>query len=74
MPTLPDNPHFPKLPDDPIHAVNLMITLINQATYLQRKLIASLEEKHAREGGYNEKLLKKRLEYRANSLQNTQTS
>lgn len=63
-PTLPDSPHFPKLPDNPTQAVNLMITLINQATYLQRKLIESLEEKHAREGGYSEKLLKKRLEYR----------
>ena len=74
MPTLPDNPNFPKLPDDPTKAVNLMITLINQATYLQRKLIESLEEKHAREGGYSEKLLKKRLEYRANSRPNIPTS
>ncbi len=62
--TLPDSPNFPKLPDDPTMAVNLMITLVNQATYLQRKLITSLEDKHAREGGYSEKLLKKRLEYR----------
>lgn len=63
-PTLPDNPNFPKLPSNPVHAVNLLITLVNQATYLQRKLIQSLEEKHAREGGFSEKLLKKRLEYR----------
>lgn len=28
-------------------------------------IIKSLEEKHAREGGYSEKLLKKRLEYRS---------
>jgi len=67
-PTLPDSPNFPKLPDNPTQAVNLMITLVNQATYLQRKLIKSLEEKHAREGGYSEKLLKKRLEYRSKPL------
>lgn len=64
LPTLPDSPHFPCLPDNPTKATNLMITLVNQATYLQRKLIESLEEKHAKEGGYSEKLLKKRLEYR----------
>ncbi len=63
-PTLPDIPSFPKLPSNTTHAVNLMITLINQATYLQRKLIESLEEKHTKEGGFSEKLLKKRLEYR----------
>ena len=62
--TLPDSPHFPHLPDNPTHAVNLMITLVNQATYLQRKLIQSLEHKHTTEGGYSENLLKKRLEYR----------
>lgn len=64
LPTLPNNPNFPKLPSNPTHAVNLLITLVNQATYLQRKLIQSLEEKHTREGGFSEKLLKKRLEYR----------
>jgi four helix bundle suffix protein len=65
LPTLPDLPNFPHLPDNPTRAVNLMITLVNQATYLQGKLIRSLEEKHAREGGFSEKLLKKRLEYRS---------
>ncbi len=53
----------PTLPDQ---AINLMITLINQANYLNDKLIKSLEEKHAKEGGFNENLLKKRLEYRKN--------
>ncbi len=65
-PTLPDSPNFPNLPDTPDRAVNLMITLINQANYLTDKLIKSLEEKHAKEGGFNENLLKKRLEYRKN--------
>ena len=63
-PSLPDSPDFPHLPNHPDQAVNLMITLINQANYLTDKLIKSLEEKHAREGGFNEKLLKKRLDYR----------
>ena len=63
-PTLPDNPNFPDLPNDKEKAVNLMITLINQANYLQDRLIKSLEEKHMREGGFTEKLYKKRIEYR----------
>jgi len=63
-PTLPDNPNFPDLPNDKEKAVNLMITLINQANYLQDRLIKSLEEKHMKEGGFTEKLYKKRVEYR----------
>lgn len=65
-PTLPDSPNFPHLPNQPEVAINLLITLINQANYLTDKLIKSLEEKHAREGGFSENLLKKRLEYRKN--------
>lgn len=63
-PTLPDSPDFPDLPNQPEIAINLMITLVNQANYLTDKLIKSLEEKHTREGGFNEKLLKNRLDYR----------
>lgn len=63
-PILPNSPDFPHLPNLPNQAINLMITLINQANYLADKLIKSLEEKHAREGGFSEKLLKKRLDYR----------
>jgi four helix bundle suffix protein len=44
-----------------------MITLINQENYLLDKLIASLKEKHMKEGGFNESLYKKRVEYRKNS-------
>lgn len=51
-PTLPDSPNFPNLPDSPKLAVNLMITLVNQANYLLQKLADSLEQKHTREGGY----------------------
>lgn len=63
-PYLPASPNFPSLPTHPNHAVNLLITLITQANYLIDKLIESLKEKHTKEGGFNENLLKKRLEYR----------
>jgi len=63
-PYLPTNPHFPSLPSDPTKAVNLLITLIQQANYLIDRLIISLKEKHTKEGGFNENLLKKRLDYR----------
>lgn len=63
-PTLPDSPNFPNLPDNPEATVNLMVTLINQAIYLIGKLIASLKDKHMREGGLTEELYRKRVEYR----------
>ncbi|MBU3979331.1 four helix bundle suffix domain-containing protein, partial [Patescibacteria group bacterium] len=63
----PDSPNFPNLPKDPEKAVNLMITLINQANYLIDKLIISLKEKHMKEGGLTEELYRKRVEYRKNN-------
>lgn len=63
-PTLLDRPNFPNLPHNPEVAVNLMITLINQANYLIDKLIISLKEKHTKEGGLTEELYRKRIEYR----------
>ena len=63
-PTLPSSPSFPSLPTDPQIAVNLLVSLIKQANYLIDKLIISLKEKHTREGGFSENLLKKRLEYK----------
>lgn len=63
-PYLPSQPNFPSLPKDQTQATNLLITLIQQANYLIDKLISSLKEKHTKEGGFNENLLKKRLEYR----------
>lgn len=66
-PTLPDNPNFPDLPNDPIRAVNLMVTLTNQANYFLDRLITSLKDKHMKEGGFNEKLYKSRIEYRKNN-------
>lgn len=58
---LPDNPYIPNLPADLERAVNLLITLINQANYLLDRQILSLEQKFTEEGGYSENLFKKRL-------------
>lgn len=63
-PTLPDSPNFPNLPDDPNRAVNLMVTLINQANFLIDRLVVSLKEKHKKEGGLTEELYRERKEYR----------
>ncbi|MFC1600633.1 four helix bundle suffix domain-containing protein [Patescibacteria group bacterium] len=63
-PILPDSPNFPNFPDNPEVAVNIMVTLINQANYLQDKLIASLKEKHKTQGGLTEELYRTRKEYR----------
>lgn len=65
-PTLFDIPDFPDLPDGLPETVNLMITLVNQAIYLQKKLAASLQEKFVKEGGFRENLFKKRLEEKRN--------
>jgi len=62
--TLPDSPDFPNLPDSPTKAVNFLITLTNQAIYLQKKLKTSLEEKFVEKGGFRENLFKKRLNYK----------
>ena len=66
-PYLPDSPNFPDLPDHPTAAVNLMITLINQAIYLQKRLQQSLEQKFVEKGGFRENLFKKRFEQRSKS-------
>lgn len=55
-PTLPDSPNFPNLPNDSAQAVNLMITLVNQAIYLQKRLQESLEKKFVEKGGFRENL------------------
>jgi len=67
-PTLPDSPNFPPLPNRAELAVNLMITLINQANFLIDKLLISLNEKHMKEGGFTERLYKKRIEYRSKNF------
>lgn len=44
--------------------VNYLIDLLTRSGYLLDKQINAVEEKHQREGGYNEKLLRKRLIYK----------
>ena len=56
----------PNLPNNPIEAANLLITLISLNTFLLDKQIKSLEEKFVTEGGYRENLFKKRMDYRKN--------
>lgn len=63
-PTLPTSPNFPDIPSDLTETVNLMITLINQAIYLQKKLEQSLEQKFIKEGGFRENLFKKRMNFK----------
>lgn len=43
--------------------VNYLIDLNARSNYLLDQQIRAVEEKHQKEGGYNENLLKRRLEY-----------
>lgn len=61
---LPDLPDWPRLPSSDDEALNMLVTLINQENYLLDRLIASLKEKHMKEGGFTEKLYNQRKEYR----------
>jgi len=63
-PYLPSQPYFPPLPSYPTQAVNLLITLIQQANYLIDKLIDALKEKFIKEGGFRENLFQKRINFR----------
>lgn len=44
--------------------VNYLIDLLIRCGYLLDRQMNAVEEKHRKEGGYNENLLKKRLEYK----------
>lgn len=44
--------------------LNYLIDLLTRSGYLLDRQMNALEEKHTKEGGYNEKLHKRRLEYR----------
>src|SRR3989344_6989960 len=44
--------------------VNYLVDLLIRSGYLLDKQMNSLEEKHRKEGGYNENLLRRRLDYR----------
>lgn len=58
----------PTLPDSPELAVNLMLTLINQANFLIDRLLKSLEKRFIEQGGFRENLFRKRLNYRKDKL------
>lgn len=53
-----------ELPKNSEEAANFLLTLCHQATYLLSRQVKSLEEKHQKEGGYTEKLYRKRIEFR----------
>jgi four helix bundle suffix protein len=57
----------PNLPTDPIEGANMLLTFCQMEGYLLKQQVVSLELKHQTEGGFREKLLKKRLEYRRSS-------
>lgn len=54
----------PKLFGEPEKDANFLITLCHIESYLLDKQIKSVENKFIREGGYSEKLARKRREYR----------
>ena len=62
----PDNPYIPALPPNQESAVNLLLTLINQACFLLDRQGLALEEKFVKEGGYSENLFQRRIKERNN--------
>lgn len=60
----PNSLNTPNLPNDPTEAANLLLTLCNLEGYLLRKHVASLEKKHATEGGLTERLYQNRKQFR----------
>lgn len=48
--------------------VNYLVDLLTRSGYLLDKQMNALEQKHEREGGYSERLLRKRLNYRKSKL------
>lgn len=60
----PPTPPIPLLPKDKALVVNLMIDLLTRTGYLLDQQRRSLEEKHQKEGGFTEKLYKKRKDFR----------
>lgn len=60
----PTSLNTPKLPNTPDEAANMLLTFCNMEGFLLKKLVASLIEKHEKEGGLTERLYQKRTEYR----------
>jgi four helix bundle suffix protein len=61
---LPNWANEPNLQKNPEIFANLLLTLMRMECYLLDKLIRTMEDKFVREGGYTEKLFKKRLQFR----------
>lgn len=66
--TSPTSLNTPNLPNSPVEAANMLLTFCNMEGFLLKKLVASLLEKHEKEGGLTEELYRKRTEYRKNHL------
>mgnify|MGYP001611850858 FL=1 len=64
LPNSSNSLNTPMLPSDPEEAANMILTFCRMEGYLLSLHIKSLEAKHAKEGGFRENLLKKRLDYR----------
>ncbi len=62
--TGPNQLNTPNLPNNPAEAANMLLTFCLMEGYLLAKLVASLKEKHRREGGFTENLYKRRVDYR----------
>lgn len=60
----PNIPNTPNLPNDQEEATNMLLTFCQMETYLLKRQIESLEAKFIKEGGFREKLFKKRMEKR----------
>jgi len=61
----PTSLNTPTLPNNPVEAANMLLTFCNLEGFLLKRLVASLLEKHEKEGGLTEELYRKRIEYRA---------
>ncbi len=57
----------PNLPNNSLEAANMLLTFCNMEGFLLKKLVASLLDKHEKEGGLTEELYRKRVEYRRNN-------
>jgi four helix bundle suffix protein len=60
----PNNPNTPKLPNSPEETANMLLTFCQMDTFLLSRQLLSLKEKFIKEGGFREKLFKKRMEFR----------
>ena len=61
------------LPQKEEDAANFMLTLCHQSTFLLNRQIEALERKHEREGGFTEKLYRKRVEFRQKNPNSQET-